>query len=349
MSAGIRVALIPAAGRGRRLDRPGTPKPIVDVGGKPMLFRLLCQLARQRVSRAVVVVGYEGDRVAAALARHPASGIEVEVVTNERWEAGLTSSILAARPHLEEPFVLAMADHVYDEELIEQVVDCHPGHRDVIALVDPLPDRVFDLGSAVKVRLDGARVVEMGFALDEYDAVDVGLFAATPAVFATLESVLRRHPGAEFSEALGDLCARDGVAAVHVPRSARWDDVDTPAALVRAERRLRTQRRVGQVARPVAVQWPVGAPAFEFAVPASTPARIAVGRGFVREPSRLPLIAPEAPYEVEDGFRNNVIFPGGMILEDSGEVKIYYGAADTVECLATADVGDLLKLCTEKR
>ena len=60
---------------------------------------------------------------------------------------------------------------------------------------------------------------------------------------------------------------------------------------------------------------------------------------------REPLLAPEAPYEVAGGFRNSVIFPGGMILEDSGEVKIYYGAADTVTCLATADVDDLLKLC----
>ncbi len=60
-----------------------------------------------------------------------------------------------------------------------------------------------------------------------------------------------------------------------------------------------------------------------------------------------PLIAPEAAYETEGGFRNNVIFPGGMILEDSGEVKIYYGAADTVECLASAHLEDLMKLCRE--
>jgi beta-1,4-mannooligosaccharide/beta-1,4-mannosyl-N-acetylglucosamine phosphorylase len=65
--------------------------------------------------------------------------------------------------------------------------------------------------------------------------------------------------------------------------------------------------------------------------------------------SKQPLIAPEAPYETSGGYRNDVIFPGGMILEDSGEVKIYYGAADTVECLATADVDDLIRLCTEKR
>ena len=60
-----------------------------------------------------------------------------------------------------------------------------------------------------------------------------------------------------------------------------------------------------------------------------------------------PLIAPETFWECKEGFRQNVIFPGGMILEDGGEVKIYYGASDTVECLATADVNDLLSLCLQ--
>jgi len=62
---------------------------------------------------------------------------------------------------------------------------------------------------------------------------------------------------------------------------------------------------------------------------------------------REPLMAPEAPYEVSGGFRNHVIFPCGLILEDDGEVKIYYGAADTVICLATARVDDLVGLCLE--
>ncbi len=62
--------------------------------------------------------------------------------------------------------------------------------------------------------------------------------------------------------------------------------------------------------------------------------------------SRRPLLAPDPAYEYEvEGYRGSVIFPGGMILEGDGEVKIYYGAADTVECLATAHVDDLLELC----
>ena len=58
-----------------------------------------------------------------------------------------------------------------------------------------------------------------------------------------------------------------------------------------------------------------------------------------------PLLVPEAPYETDEGFRTHVIFPGGMVLEDDGEVKLYYGAADSVTCLATASLDDLLALC----
>ncbi len=70
----------------------------------------------------------------------------------------------------------------------------------------------------------------------------------------------------------------------------------------------------------------------------------------LEDPSKIisildePLMVPEVDYEIKDGFRNNVIFPCGMILEDDGEVKIYYGAADTVIALATADLNDLLNL-----
>lgn len=60
---------------------------------------------------------------------------------------------------------------------------------------------------------------------------------------------------------------------------------------------------------------------------------------------RKPLLAPETVYEKDEGFRTNVIFPTGAILEDNGEVKIYYGAADTVIALATANVNDLIELC----
>ena len=65
----------------------------------------------------------------------------------------------------------------------------------------------------------------------------------------------------------------------------------------------------------------------------------------IRGYTRQPLMVPEAPYEIDGGFRNNVIFPCGTVLEDTGEVKIYYGAADTVTCLATTQLDDLIEAC----
>ncbi len=65
--------------------------------------------------------------------------------------------------------------------------------------------------------------------------------------------------------------------------------------------------------------------------------------------SKQPLIAPETSYEAAEGFRENVIFPGGMIAEENGEVKIYYGAADTCECLVTAKTDELIAICTETK
>ena len=57
-----------------------------------------------------------------------------------------------------------------------------------------------------------------------------------------------------------------------------------------------------------------------------------------------PLIAPDTPLETDEGFRQNVIFPCGMVAEADGEIKIYYGASDTCVCLATTKTDDLLAL-----
>ena len=45
----------------------------------------------------------------------------------------------------------------------------------------------------------------------------------------------------------------------------------------------------------------------------------------------------------------NVVFPGAVIPEDDGSVKIYYGAADYVQCVATAEISDLVSACIKGR
>jgi 3-dehydroquinate synthase len=287
-------AVIPAAGRGLRLDRPGTPKPLVDAGGQPMIVRLIGQLARAGVEQVVVVVGFEADKVSRALSRHPSINIKTKIVHNPRWEDGLARSILTAKGLVREPFLLAMADHVFDDELVSKMAALDPSADTLTALVDPRLDQVHDLVSATKVRLEGSRIEDIGTKLDEFDAVDVGLFSAGVELFYALEAAVDRDPGADLSDAVRSMCDAGKIAATAVPEGTCWDDVDTPAALIRAEMRLRKQQRERRVSRPTAQIDPKGADQFRFVVPEPVPACIAVGRGFVKEPARLPLVPEEA-------------------------------------------------------
>ena len=52
-------------------------------------------------------------------------------------------------------------------------------------------------------------------------------------------------------------------------------------------------------------------------------------------------LLPEAPYE-RHGDVNGVVFPCGWILDPSGEIRIYYGGADSCVALATAQLSDVL-------
>lgn len=56
------------------------------------------------------------------------------------------------------------------------------------------------------------------------------------------------------------------------------------------------------------------------------------------------ILQPEEMYELV-GQTPSCVFTCGVIVEDSGEVKIYYGAADTVQCLATAPLDELIYAC----
>ncbi len=64
----------------------------------------------------------------------------------------------------------------------------------------------------------------------------------------------------------------------------------------------------------------------------------------VRHVTRHPVLYPQAEYELR-GLVEHVCFPCAKILEADGTVKLYYGGADTVQCLATARLADLIHAC----
>ncbi len=56
------------------------------------------------------------------------------------------------------------------------------------------------------------------------------------------------------------------------------------------------------------------------------------------------ILQPEDAWEVT-GYVPNVVFSCGAVAEEDGSVKIYWGAADSVMCVGTANINDLVDLC----
>jgi beta-1,4-mannooligosaccharide/beta-1,4-mannosyl-N-acetylglucosamine phosphorylase len=59
--------------------------------------------------------------------------------------------------------------------------------------------------------------------------------------------------------------------------------------------------------------------------------------------SPIPILSPRTDYE-RIGDINNVVFASAAVVEDDGEVKVYYGAADTSVCVATGNLQELVDL-----
>ena len=59
------------------------------------------------------------------------------------------------------------------------------------------------------------------------------------------------------------------------------------------------------------------------------------------------ILQPEDPWEIT-GYVSNVVFTCGAVPEEDGTVKIYWGGADTVMCVGTAQIADLVKMCLER-
>lgn len=71
----------------------------------------------------------------------------------------------------------------------------------------------------------------------------------------------------------------------------------------------------------------------------------------IDDPSRvlgrtlIPVLSPREMYE-RVGDIGNVVFSCGVIPEEDGSLKVYYGAADTCICMATVGIEELLDSCS---
>jgi len=125
------VAIL-CGGRGTRLQEhtQEIPKPLVEIGGMPILWHVIGLYAAQGFRRFLLATGYRGELIERFVAEHRwPEGIAVEChATGERTPTGGRVRMLAGALAGQETFCLTYADGLADIDLAA-LLDFHRSHR----------------------------------------------------------------------------------------------------------------------------------------------------------------------------------------------------------------------------
>ena len=236
----MRKCVIIAAGRGRRLSGKGPSKPLVRLLGMPLIERTIRTAARSGLTDFYVVIGYRAEQIRAFLADlGTRMDVRITPVVNPDWEAGNGLSVLRARDFMGEDFVLLMADHVFDPEILSRLRHERLAEVEVRLAVDygvATNGRV-DVEDVTKVMVEGERITGIGKELDSYNSYDTGIFLCSPALFKAIETCRGRGESGSLSAAIRVLAEQGKVGAFDI-QGRFWMDVDDERALALAEAEL---------------------------------------------------------------------------------------------------------------
>lgn len=231
----IRRALVLAAGFGTRM-RPLTddcPKPLIKLGGKPMIDHVLDRLADAGVEHAIVNVHYLPEMIENHLRRRTVPEISISDERGAILDTG--GAVVKARALLgDEPFFVHNSDSVWIEDggatLTRMIEAWDGGAMDSLLLLAPAKGSLgyggrgdFHLGP------DGKPCRRKGDETADY--VFAGVSINHPRLFADC-------PDGPFSlNRVWDRALAEGRLAA-ITHNGLWMHVGTPEALAEAEKRI---------------------------------------------------------------------------------------------------------------
>ena len=251
--------LIIAAGKGSRLQQRGDSKPLIPILGIPLIERVIRAAMEAGADEFYVVIGYQGERVRNLL-EHLAERLAVRItpLVNEDWDKENGLSVLKARDVLHKPFLLLMADHLFDPDLVRPLTTLTLGDGEIALGVDGnTRNPLIDMEDVTRVRVEddgpveSKKIHDIGKGLADFNGFDTGIFLCSPAIFKALEQSKEKDGDTTLSGAVRVLAAEGRARAILI--DGFWIDVDDPAAFQKAEqallKRLRDKPNDGPVAR----------------------------------------------------------------------------------------------------
>jgi len=252
-------AILLAAGKGTRMGTD-LPKVLHEVAGKPMLRWVVEACFAAGVQRCVVVVGYRGDDVRAAMADEPRC-----VFVDQVEQLGTAHAADMARPIFEnlpagDVFVLAGDGPLIRSQTLARLLEVHRRTKAAATLATAVIDDPTGYGRIVRnAQNHFARIVEQKDASPE----ELALHEVNPSyycfrsddLFATLANVGNTNQSAEYylTDVPG-LLRKQGRAVTLVDAVPAEDvlSINTPEQLAEVDRILqqRTARGIAPRAAP---------------------------------------------------------------------------------------------------
>jgi len=221
-------AVLLAAGEGRRLWLNfKRPKPLVYLLGLPLIERNILSLRECGINEFIIVTGCYDNEIREHLGDGGKLGVKIRYLFNADWELG--NGVSAYNFHKEyrqnEKFILMMSDHIFELDLIKSFIAAADGIGDdeLLLAADRRLEKVYDVDECTKIKAEENAALKLGKGLEEFNAVDCGLFIGTGALLDALSESI-----AGGSYALTDavnLMAERGKVRLHFINH-NWVDVD---------------------------------------------------------------------------------------------------------------------------
>lgn len=238
MARDIRKAVLLGAGRGKRLgaltDR--IPKPMLAVGGQPLIGHIVDALGASEVLDIAIVTGYLASHVDNWCARRARENPALHLTTLHQAELnGTAGALLVARDFVvdEAAFIFGWGDILMDAENYGRFIESARSESyDLMLSINRVRDPWRGGAVYIDTHMRVERLVEKpapGTSTTQWN--NAGLFAATPRIFEYLARLKPSPRGElELPEAIAMMIAdRCEVRAVDV--RGFWSDVGTPEDL----------------------------------------------------------------------------------------------------------------------
>ena len=113
-------AVILMAGIGSRLGTPSgaIAKPLVRIGGRPLICYTLDALQSVGVRTVHTVMGATSERLSEELEPLIPAGLRLNVIVNHEWQKQNGVSVLCADGKATAPFFLVMGDHLFEAAIL---------------------------------------------------------------------------------------------------------------------------------------------------------------------------------------------------------------------------------------